>query len=336
MEAGREPFLPYRDRVVYALAVATVVVVFPFAVNNFLQGRAAMGWLAAVFIAILLVDAAAIYRRRPMPIALWTLAPAALVTMVGAFLTGHYLALAWSYPLVILFYFILGRGLASAVAVAIILAITALSHEILGPAVATRLGATLLLTALLASLFVGIIADQHVKLLAQATIDPLTQAYNRRRMDEVLGEAVDLAGRDEAPSSLVLFDVDHFKEVNDRLGHASGDAVLVAIAQIVRARSRKVDRLFRSGGEEFVLYLPATDLVGATHVAEDVRRAIAAEGARDGTGITVSAGVSELQRDETAEAWLRRADAALYDAKRGGRDRVIARPAAAANEPIPG
>ena len=324
MRDPTEPFLPYRDRIVYALAVVTLLVYLPFGINNFLQGRLLMGVAGLVFIGILVVDAVAISGGRPVPVALWTLALPVIVSMIAALLEPHYPALAWTYPVLILFYFIMPQRTANILAAALVLSVSGVAWLVLEPALTARLFATLLLTALLVNVFVGIIADLYRKLLAQATTDPLTRAFNRRHMDEVLAEAVERRARGEAAPSLVLIDIDHFKEVNDRFGHAAGDAVLCAVAATVHARSRKVDRLFRSGGEEFVLYLPGTPLEGAATVAEDVRRAVAAEKLPDGEGLTVSAGVSELQPEETVDSWLLRADAALYEAKRAGRDRVVA------------
>ena len=323
MKDATEPFLPYRDRIVYALAVVTLLVYLPFGVNNFIQGRLLMGVMGLVFIGILVIDAVAISTGRPMPIALWTLALPVIVSMIAALLEPHYPALAWTYPVIIFFYFILPQRTANIVAAAMVFTISGVAWFVLEPAITARLFGTLLLTALLVNIFVGIITDLYRQLQSQATTDPLTHAFNRRHMDEVLGEAVERHARGESAPSLVLIDIDHFKDVNDRFGHAAGDAVLCAVAETVRARARKVDRLFRSGGEEFVLYLPATGIEGAATVAEEVRRAVSAERLPDGNELTVSAGVSELQPEETVEAWLRRADTALYEAKRGGRDRVV-------------
>ena len=323
MKDATEPFLPYRDRIVYALAIVTLLVYLPFGINNFLQGRVLMGVMGLIFIGVLVIDAVAISANRPMPIALWTLALPVIVSMIAALLEPHYPALAWTYPVIIFFYFILPQRTANIVSAALVFSVGGVAWFVLEPALTARLYATLFLTALLVNIFVGIIADLYRQLQAQATTDPLTHAFNRRHMDETLGEAVERHARGEAAPSLVLIDIDHFKAVNDRFGHAAGDAVLCAIAATVRARSRKVDRLFRSGGDEFVLYLPATGLEGAATVADDIRRAVGAEKLPDGEALTVTAGVSELQSEETVESWLRRADAALYEAKRGGRDRVV-------------
>jgi diguanylate cyclase (GGDEF)-like protein len=130
--------------------------------------------------------------------------------------------------------------------------------------------------------------------------------------------------RGESAPSLVMLDLDHFKTVNDRSGTPRAMRCSARSRRpCARARAR-FDRLFRSGGEEFVLFLPATGMEGAATVADEVRRAVAAESLPDGSTLTMSAGVSELQPGETVEAWLHRADGALYEAKRGGRDRVVA------------
>jgi diguanylate cyclase (GGDEF)-like protein len=119
-----------------------------------------------------------------------------------------------------------------------------------------------------------------------------------------------------------MIDVDHFKRINDQLGHAQGDSVLKGIASLVEKRSRKLDLLFRIGGEEFMLLLPDTQEAAATLVAEQLRASIAESSLLDGRRVTVSVGVSELRRGETVDSWMKQADDALYAAKKAGRNRV--------------
>jgi diguanylate cyclase (GGDEF)-like protein len=156
-------------------------------------------------------------------------------------------------------------------------------------------------------------------------VDPLTGVFNRRHMERCLDDAIERQRRTSAPASLLVIDVDHFKRINDQFGHAKGDSVLKGIVSLVRKRSRKLDLLFRIGGEEFMLLLPDTREADAAAVAEQLRASIAESRLLDDGRVTVSIGVSELQPDESLDSWMKHADEALYEAKAAGRDRVVRR-----------
>jgi diguanylate cyclase (GGDEF)-like protein len=161
-----------------------------------------------------------------------------------------------------------------------------------------------------------------------ATHDGLTGCFNRSTTDAMLEHALRRGQRDVQPVSFVLLDLDHFKQVNDRHGHRTGDAVLRGFAEVVRQRLRASDVFGRTGGEEFGLVLPDTDAAGAQHLVESVRAAVEAMQVT-GPGdqpvrVTVSAGVAVALGDTAAsgDRLYGRADQALYEAKRAGRNRV--------------
>ena len=158
-----------------------------------------------------------------------------------------------------------------------------------------------------------------------ASRDPLTGINNRRAMDPALTREIDLARRQGTPLSLLIVDIDHFKRFNDRFGHVVGDDVLVAVAQTIANTIRRSDLLYRFGGEEFVVLASHTDKDGAMLLAERIRKNIAAIRSVRGldTEVTVSLGVARLQHRYDEERLFRRADRALYAAKRGGRNRSI-------------
>jgi diguanylate cyclase (GGDEF)-like protein len=154
-----------------------------------------------------------------------------------------------------------------------------------------------------------------------ATRDSLTGLANRRLFDESLQREVARARRLAAPLSLLVLDVDHFKQVNDSYGHQTGDAVLREVADALVANTKNYDVAARYGGDEFVVLLPGCSRDDALRVAERVRLGIAR--AVDGAPVTVSAGVATVPDNANdAERLMAAADAALYDAKRTGRDRV--------------
>jgi diguanylate cyclase (GGDEF)-like protein/hemerythrin-like metal-binding protein len=157
----------------------------------------------------------------------------------------------------------------------------------------------------------------------QAATDHLTGAWNRAHLDRVIATEIprSLAGRQ--PLSLVLLDIDHFKHVNDTFGHAIGDSVLCELVRVVAANTRTSDILFRWGGEEFVVLVSSAGYRRAEIVAESLRRAVAGHPFEGAGPLTISLGVAEHDGDEDALTWFRRLDAALYEAKETGRNRVV-------------
>jgi len=155
--------------------------------------------------------------------------------------------------------------------------------------------------------------------------DPLTGVNNRATLDETLIRETRLARRYDRPLSIMVLDIDHFKNVNDTLGHAAGDCVIRTIADRTAACIRSTDMLFRYGGEEFVILLSNTNSKGASYLAGRIRKAIErTETHYSGTsvGVTVSVGVATLLPDESENDFFTRADTALYRAKKEGRNRV--------------
>ena len=171
----------------------------------------------------------------------------------------------------------------------------------------------------------------HVQLTIEMAItDSLTGLHNRRYFEKHLAALVEQAGGRGKPVSVLVLDIDHFKSINDTFGHPAGDAVLTEFSQRVRRAVRGIDLASRFGGEEFVIAMPDTDATLAYVVGERLRQKIAGEPFAVGEAghpiaVTVSIGVSSLNGPEdTPDAILKRADQALYKAKREGRNRVVA------------
>ncbi len=157
-------------------------------------------------------------------------------------------------------------------------------------------------------------------------IDGLTGAYNKRYFAENLEKEIPRCTRHQRPLSLLMFDIDHFKRINDDHGHLTGDFVLREMARRVRTRVRKEEVFARYGGEEFVITLPEATADQATKVAEDVRKLVASdpfEFEGEKIAVTISVGVATTMEETPVDTFIKIADDNLYKAKRGGRNRVI-------------
>jgi diguanylate cyclase (GGDEF)-like protein len=170
------------------------------------------------------------------------------------------------------------------------------------------------------------------RLAAEARIDPLTGVLNRRGFEERMAAELERAAREQAPVAVVLIDLDHFKEINDRHGHETGDRVLRWLGAALQEQVRGIDIVARTGGEEFIVVLPGQALEAAHAFAERVRVGLGEEDARavrrmlgidDAIELTASAGVAAAVAPPDGEALIAAADHAMYRAKRAGRDRVV-------------
>lgn len=170
-------------------------------------------------------------------------------------------------------------------------------------------------------------AQYHEEIYRLMTVDGLTQVHNKRYFDEMLEREVSRAGRYEKVFSVVLFDIDHFKPINDNYGHLAGDAILRQLGTVVRRAVRRDDVVARVGGEEFALLLPELDTEAAASVADKLRQSVeqATFEFEDVTiPVNISLGVAQWneERHQDAAGVLRAADEKLYEAKRTGRNKV--------------
>ncbi|MDS4031287.1 MAG: diguanylate cyclase [Candidatus Contendobacter sp.] len=174
----------------------------------------------------------------------------------------------------------------------------------------------------------GIVADisdrkrLEERLRWLAITDPLTGAFNRRYLLQVMEREVSRVQRYARPLSLIMFDIDHFKRINDTFGHEQGDAVLKGVAALVRERLRHSDIFVRWGGEEFMVLATETELPNAIALAETLRTVLRQSPFAEVGPVTISTGVAQYRPPETLDQWLKRVDNLVYQAKREGRDHV--------------
>jgi diguanylate cyclase len=160
--------------------------------------------------------------------------------------------------------------------------------------------------------------SNHLMTFTDVRTDPLTGIANRRALDEMLASQFAMKMRYDSSFAMALFDIDHFKEVNDQQGHLRGDQVLQEVAKTLDDSIRETDMVARYGGEEFVVIMPETDLQGAAVFADRIRENVA-----KGLTVTLSGGVTEAVDGDSADTMVARADTALYGAKNAGRNCVF-------------
>lgn len=320
---GNDILSVYRRRIWSLFGIVSIALFLPSSIFIYFEGHRGLAISAVCFLGILTLNGFSAIRTKA-PRATMALFVAALMAITGLSLLerGIY-GIFWTFP-AILFINFLAFGRLSRIYTAIYFVyITVIMFSVLDIQIAARAVLGLLITILFTNIFLGIIDQLQTKLVEQSIVDPLTGALNRREMDTVLQEAVERKRRTQTPASLLIFDVDNFKIVNDTFGHAVGDRVLKDLVTLISSRSRLLDRLFRLGGEEFMLFLPDTDGVGAGVLAEEIRLLVADGVLIEDRVITISMGVSELEFNESIDEWMRRGDDALYLAKDKGRNQIV-------------
>jgi len=162
---------------------------------------------------------------------------------------------------------------------------------------------------------------QRDDLMRLSTRDGLTGAGNRRAFDERLDEVIRMQKRNPVTESMLIIDLDDFKNINDTLGHTRGDQALKIVADTITTRLRAGDGLYRYGGDEFIV-LANTDIKSAMVLADELRLKVEEISTTNELPVTLSVGVTQHLPDESAEHWITRTDTALFEAKRAGRNRV--------------
>lgn len=315
----------YRERLMFRFMLVFVPLFLPLMWFNFVRGQSALGAALGAMLIIVLLNTAAIHFKKHVFIAR-TAFIVGLAGLVGIALVnrGAY-GTYWTYPIVIIISFSMARTAAKLYTGLFFLYCSVLMFSVLRAGLALRAVVGLAVTIVFINIFLGIIEKLQETLVEQSVRDPLTKAFNRRQMMASLEEAVERKRRTGTPASILVLDIDNFKSINDNYGHSIGDHVLKEFVALVGRRARRFDRLFRTGGEEFLLFLPDTPESGALTLAEEICRLIAAAELIGDRTVTVSIGLSELQAKESVDEWMRHGDNALYAAKENGRNQVFSR-----------
>lgn len=315
----------YQRGMVYLFAILASLLIAPFCVIRYLNGEYANAVVDLAIAIVALSSAIYTYRRGQATQLVSNIT--ALLYSSGAVAVAHLndpIFVFWLFPSLIANFFLLSAKAALIANMLTILAILPIAVKVESATEGFAMIAALLMCGSMAYVFALLTHQQQELLQGYATQDALTGLGNRRAMDEELRLCVEDFARANIPASLIVLDLDFFKTVNDRFGHNVGDALLINLAELLARRVRKTDRIFRFGGEEFVVLARNTALEDALVIAEQLRMQIERE-LRDPEGaITASCGCAQLRDNEDQQDWFVRADKAVYQAKQQGRNCVVA------------
>ena len=226
------------------------------------------------------------------------------------------------YPVVVVVYFLVRPAIALGLCALVVAALFPILGDELTRFEFTKVALSLLGCTAFAYAFAAIQNRQRDQLLNYSAKDGLTGAGNRRALDQKLQQVIQMQNRNKAINSLIILDLDNFKQVNDELGHAAGDEVLKRICASIQGRIRVTDSLYRYGGDEFVVFVAEADEPTCLRLAEDLRARVHKTEQDAGSNVSISLGIATYAEGETAHQWLARADSALLVAKRSGRNQV--------------
>ncbi|TVR05178.1 MAG: GGDEF domain-containing protein [Spirochaetaceae bacterium] len=318
----------YRLALIFLVAGLTSVFVGGFAVYRLVTGSYLVAFLNLA--AVLTAVGAALFARRTGQVERAGIAVSIMLTVVAVVSTAS-LGLngaLWVYSVSIFVFYLAPATVGLILVAGMLVSVTIVcvtGTVMVFPEMVNLFGflASATTTAVFSWFFAHRSAQQRIQLMLWATRDPLTGLENRRALDPELEIAVARCFRHDLICGLVIMDLDNFKEINDTRGHAAGDRVLQSVAQIIDRTTRREDRSFRYGGDEFVVVLPDIHPEGLSAVCAKLVDTIAQKGGSGEVEVRVSAGAAILQAGESPESWNRRADQALYRAKHLGGNRFV-------------
>jgi len=230
----------------------------------------------------------------------------------------------WSYPTVLLFYFMMSERQALISNTIFVATMLPLVWGLLETHEATRFSVTLILVSAYAAIFHRVFSRLYRERCEQAITDTLTGLYNRSLLKDSLVQAIHQINRADTAFTLISMDIDFFKEINDELGHDIGDHVLVQLGAFLKDFFRESDRVFRTGGEEFLILVYNANEASSVDIAERLRTDIENLSLVPGRTLTVSIGVAGPGSEKDWKLWMKACDDNLYEAKNSGRNRVVA------------
>lgn len=311
----------YRLAIVVLFGVCAMLVILPFGIYRLVTGDLLIAAVDAVIVCLLGVLVGYAWRSGNAALVGNLIA---LTMTTGLLCTYSFLGISvtWAPPVLVVNFLLASRYFAFGASALVVVTLAAQPHHFASTIDYWSTLATATLVSFFGMIFASRTEMQRRKLSEYAERDSLTHTFNRRVLRDDLQDLVDDNRLQERRAAIVLLDLDHFKAVNDNHGHDQGDCVLIEFVSIVNETVRESDRLYRLGGEEFLLLLPDTGLDGLEKALDKLHAALRERLLCRGNAVTVSMGAAILESGESIRSWMERADKALYRAKRSGRDRI--------------
>lgn len=318
-------YMPKRtpsEIVLLSLSLLATVTISPFIFFRWMNGDTTLAIIDGIISLTAITFFIFIYITRKIEISQKIFAIFLTVaTVTTVFIKGESQAL-WIFPTVIAVYYLMSLKTASIVSPLLVISTLIILYPRVDSILFFSILATTSLTITLSFVIFRSYHETQNELTLLASIDSLTSSGNRRALDLKLSEVIAIQQRHAYTMSLILIDLDEFKEINDSYGHAIGDQILVTVCELIKKHTRVLDTLYRFGGDEFIIMPLNMNINAAKILAEKIRCLIEQHTFVNNIKLTLSIGVAEYNTNDTLDSWISRADAALYKAKENGRNNV--------------
>ncbi len=325
-EAFKERFkrADFLVRSTFGVSLVAFCILLPFAINNFIQGRLIDGVISMGIASLFIVNTVFCWRGYYF---LWlnllAIVPGIILGSFNALYSLGALGSYWSYLSVLSIYFILPLNYAKHASIVFFVTVTYAAYQSLDLSLFARFTAVLIGICIFTYISNREIVKTQTLLKQQSVTDSLTGAMNRTTLTKHLEQAIESFSKDQIKSVLCMIDIDHFKEINDSLGHSAGDKVLIELTEIFEKNIAADDLFFRIGGEEFILLMKDTNTKSAFEKTEELRKLVENSAILDNQTVTVSMGNTEVETSFDWKIWLNESDKKLYHAKQNGRNRIV-------------
>ena len=301
---------------------STFLLLSPYVINHFIQGRFMMTAFTFTIVFLSSVNSISIFRHRVKIIPFPYFFVLILTVLAGGLILQGSSIIYWYYPFAFIILSIAKHRQARIMLALSILVFVPAVFLTTDTGITARFAVSYIMVCIFGDIVVRLLDKAQAQQALLTLTDPLTGALNRRSFLSTLGDAAESCHRGIGTASLIAIDIDHFKQVNDTLGHKAGDEALKNIVASLTLRKRKLDKVYRIGGEEFVVLAHNIEPGEAIAFADSLRVAVEQADIIVGQVITISIGVADYSTEHSIDDWIRQADANLYEAKRRGRNRV--------------
>lgn len=311
------------EKVLLWFSALTCISITPFAIIRFYQHDITIALIDAGIAFAMLSLFVYLYRSKNIKIAKGYFAIFIIIAVLTSIAIKGESQVLWIFPSIISIYYLMPLKTARNITILLVAISLSILYSQTNLIYFVSIAITTILTSALAYVIFMSYNSQHERFKSLASIDPLTSSGNRRALDLKLAKVISSQQREPYDMCLILFDLDHFKDINDDHGHAVGDQILITLCDLIKKNTRVLDSLYRYGGDEFIIMPLNMNLEAAIILAEKIRKVIESHEFHLNIPVTVSIGVAEFKVDDTPESWIGRADKLLYKVKDAGRNKVL-------------